>query len=114
MDSLVDKICQDTDLISDGYHTFGELYEHRNMLLAVVLSAYFRHSWKSKFHEDGTMHPGFFIAGMSYPGIGQISYHVKDELWDLFAWVREVPCAPPWDGHTPDEVLDRLAELAAM
>lgn len=61
--------------ISDGYHTFRELYEHRMTLFQALLnemastnsrSQYeildYRNVWKSRKHSDGTMYDNMFIA----------------------------------------------------
>jgi len=97
--------------ISDGYHTFNELYHHRALLFAaycnLIKDKDFVKCWKSKLHHDGTMYDGMFIVGISTP-IGQASYHYDIEpYWDLFD-VEELDNAPEWDGHTPDEAIERI------
>ena len=94
---------------SDGHHTFDELYLHRAVLFSVILAAYPERGWKSWEHDDGTMHDGMFIVGIKTPQ-GQATYHYKADMWDLFD-VKEVEKAPEFDGHTPDDVLDRLLSL---
>lgn len=96
--------------LSDGYHTFNELYEHRAVLFSFVCSVIPGLAWKSKLHDDGTMFDGMFIVGMETPG-GQVSYHYDiDPYWDLFK-VRELPTAPTYDGHTAQDVLSRIREF---
>jgi hypothetical protein len=105
--------------ITDGYHTFAELYDHRRALTAalatmVVGYAPFDHSaWRSKqHHPDGDpMFPGYFIVGINLP-TGMITYHYKLKHWDDFAAVPELEHAPPWDGATPDDSVTRMLELA--
>jgi hypothetical protein len=89
---------------SDGYHTFDELYEHRHALFAVACR--FLDGWKSKLHDDGTMFDGWFIAGIE-TAQGQATYHMPMRLWEGFP-ARELEKAPAWDGHTPNDVIDRL------
>lgn len=89
---------------SDGYHTFNELYEHRHALFALLAD------WKSRLHSDGTMFDGWFIAGKDTP-YGQITYHIPDRLWELYA-VAELDKAPQWDGHTSSDVIERLHALS--
>lgn len=97
--------------ISDGYHTFNELYEHRHALFAVA--CHFLGGWKSKLHQDGTMFPGWFIAGLTTCD-GPATYHLPLRLWDAFPG-RERERAPEWDGHTAGDVVTRLwAHVAAM
>lgn len=67
-------------------------------------------SWKSRLHDDGTMFEGdWFIAGIETP-MGPATYHLEGRFWDS-AKVLPLPNAPAWDGHTPEDVLERLASL---
>lgn len=95
---------------SDGYHTFDELYHHRAVLFATVVADHPRMSWKSKLHHDGTMYDGMFIVGLDTP-YGQASYHYDiDPYWDMFHCVARER-APEWDGHTPDQALERIYKI---
>jgi len=102
---------EDKGQISDGYHTFDELYDHRCHLFIALMCSNPNLSWRSKKHEDGTMYPSWFIAGMNLPG-GQISYHLPLWMWDLLdnGDIDTMECSPKWDGHTPADVVKRLAE----
>ncbi len=96
---------------SDGYHTFNELYHHRAVLFSVIVSNFSDRAWKSKLHADGTMYDGMFIVGIETPD-GQATYHYDVEpYWDLFR-CKEVDRAPEWDGHTPDQAIERIGKLA--
>lgn len=101
--------------ISDGYHTFGELYAHRRALTAVLAAGASGDddSWRSKAHHpnDREIFPGYFIVGIELP-TGTITYHYELEHWDDFAAVAELKHAPKWDGATADDTVDRLIELA--
>ena len=44
----------ETGKISDGYHTFDELYAHRCTLFSAVMKSNKHLSWKSFFHDDGS------------------------------------------------------------
>lgn len=92
--------------VSDGDHTFAELYRHRAVLTAALCNAYPDMAWKSKRHNDGSMYDGYFIVGLDTPH-GQATYHYALDCWDLFR-VRELERAPAWDGHSPDEAIDRI------
>lgn len=94
---------------SDGYHTFNELYHHRTVLFAVVVSCYKDVAWKSKIHNDGTMYDGMFIVGIGTPN-GQATYHCDNSYWDMFK-CKELDKAPEWDGHTPDQAIKRIEGL---
>lgn len=91
--------------LSDGYHTFNELYNHRAVLTALAF-IHLPYAWKSKVHEDGSMFDGMFIVGAPTP-YGMITYHYELEYWNLFK-IPELPHAPHFDGHTPNDVVDRI------
>lgn len=99
----------DTDNISDGCHTFGDLYKHRCYLFACICNQNKDKAWKAKKHIDGSMYEGFFIVGITTPK-GEATYHYPMEFWDLFH-VKEIPHSPEYDGYTPDDVLNRLLNL---
>lgn len=95
---------------SDGYHTFNELYDHRAKLFSVIVRCFKDKAWKSKLHYDGTMYDGMFIVGIETPE-GQATYHYNiDPYWDMFE-CKELEKAPEWDGHTPQEAIDRISHL---
>lgn len=94
---------------SDGYHTFDELYEHRTVLFSVICNSHKEIAWKSRHHHDGTMFNGMFIVGIQTPE-GQCTYHCENQYWDLFQ-VKELERAPEFDGHTPEDVLQRIQSL---
>ena len=100
-----------TSTISDGYHTFDELYEHRHMLFLNLMALKPDNSWVSKLHDDGTSFDGWFIAGM-ITRHGTITYHIPDRLWDdITKHVRILERAPKWDGHTSTDVVNRLYKM---
>ena len=113
LNSFSDYISKHKGDISDGYHTFNELYDHRAALTAALFKSLPSDTvYKSKKHHDGTMYDGMFIVGANLPGIGAISYHYDlDPWWDVFN-IREVENAPEWDGHTPNDVIERLKAYA--
>ena len=95
---------------SDGYHTFNELYHHRAVLFSVIVKIFADRAWKSKLHADGTMYDGMFIVGIETPD-GQATYHYDiDPYWNMFQ-CKEVGRAPEWDGHTPDQAIERIGKL---
>lgn len=92
-----------TKRVSDGYHTFSELYDHRMILSSIILNLHPDISWKSKLHCDGTMFgDDNFIVGIDTPE-GQYTYHYKSEFWDMFK-VKELDRAPKYDGHKPSDI----------
>jgi hypothetical protein len=100
-----------TKEISDGYHTFKELYEHRRILFSVICHSNRMLSWKSWRHSDGAMFDNSFIVGINTPE-GQYTYHYNSKHWDEFD-VEELPNAPEYDGHKP-KVITRLLSLFSI
>lgn len=99
--------------LSDGYHTFNELYHHRAVLFSVICNLMPHRAWKSKLHDTGDMFEGMFIVGIETPQ-GQATYHYDiDPYWDMFR-VKELEKAPKWDGHTPQEAIERLLSLSGV
>ena len=118
LNDLIDtkeKLDNNPGEVSDGYHTFNELYHHRAILFAVLCNTYPTLSWKSKQHHDPdqAMYDGMFIVGINTPE-GQATYHYNiDPYWDMFN-VIELERAPEWDGHTPDDAIKRIGLFAGL
>ena len=93
--------------VSDGDHTFKELYHHRAILTMALFNSHPNMCWKSRQHHDGTMYDGYFIVGIDTPD-GQATYHYDLSYWSMFH-VRELDRAPKFDGHTPDQAIERIA-----
>lgn len=100
---------KDMGEVSDGYHTFNELYYYRMLYNA----AFFNSLPKRKVHKSKRHYTGeecfggnWFIVMAELP-TGQISNHYEMQYWDLFK-IPEREVAAPWDGHTPAEAAERL------
>lgn len=102
----------DVDKISDGYHTFADLYEQR-LILSAALAKNNPHAWKSKRHEDGSVPfgGGWFIMGFDTDK-GCYTYHYELKDWDSFQ-CKELDKGKPWDGHTSKDVRRLLSIPAA-
>ena len=94
-------------MISDGYHTFDELYHHRMILFAALCRSHSHKASKSWKHDDGTMYDDYFIVGIETPE-GQFTYHYHKDNWEYFN-VKELELAPAWDGHVPEDVTRLLS-----
>jgi hypothetical protein len=94
--------------ISDTYHTFDNLYNHRTLLFATICNANPKYAWKSKKHSNpkDPMYEGMFIAGLETP-IGQATYHIEQGYWRLFN-IQELTTAPEWDGHGDNDAILRI------
>ena len=99
--------------ISDGWHTFEELYEFRKLYNAALFNEWAFNGkyevYKSKKHADGK--PCFdgdmFIVVAMLPE-GQISNHYKLKDWDLFQIPEYEKSKYEYDGYSSQDVLYRL------
>ncbi len=107
--NIVPLTC-DSSEVSDGYHTFGELYAHRCRLFALLMVTFDGNAFKTRRNAEGDEWEGWFIGGMDTPA-GQITYHLPAEMWDMLPTVREIERNAGYDGHTSDDVLARLDKL---
>jgi hypothetical protein len=108
----------DPSQLSDGYHTFAELYEHRHALFLALMRAMPQHCWFSLRHADGEKCFGgddWFIAGAELPGGSSVTYHLPADLYPLAkaTGASRLDLGRPWDGHTASDVVSRLMEWAA-
>ena len=104
------------ELISDGYHSFKELYDFRKTYNAILFNEWAIQNkfnvHKSKKHFDGEecFGGGWFIVVAVLP-TGQISNHYELKDWDLFKCEETKTAKYLFDGHTPSDVLKRLSNL---
>lgn len=112
-------IKSDNECVCDGYHTFNELYDHRNALfiaLCKVVDIFFEGSeknkvWRAQLHSDGTQYDGWFILGINEKKGKQMTYHLPMSLWNATDFAVDLGRAPEFDGHTSDDVLNRLKQI---
>jgi len=107
-----------TENTSDGYHTFKELYEFRKAYNVALFNEWGKYdipyydvhkSWK---HNDGELcfGGGWFIVVAVLP-TGQISNHYPASDWDLFKIPKVEKAKYPFDGHTGQDVINRLLSI---
>ena len=68
--------------LSDGYHTFNQLYYQRMILFAALVKQNKEKAWKSLRHEE--------------------------QYYSLFD-CADLPCGKHWDGHTENDVTRLLS-----
>lgn len=106
------------ELVSDGYHTFKEVYDFRMVFNACLFNEWAERGiydvHKSRKHGDGEecFGGGWFIVMATTP-FGQISNHYRDCHWGIFQ-CEERETATPWDGHTAADVADRLRKVSCL
>ena len=124
INKLIESLPQGAGQISDGYHTFDEIYEHRCLLWIFALQQYYNNHteilnavqpacvYRSKLHNDGSGYEGWFILGFKKPLTNiQITYHLPDKYWDLCTFATTLEFAPEWDGHTSEDAIKRLTKI---
>lgn len=122
INSLIQNFGEDKQLISDGYHTFKELYDIRLAYNVALFNdwaegGYWNYeplynvhkSWK---HYDGELcfGGGWFIVVAQLP-TGQISNHYEAIHWDKFRIPEKEKALFEYDGHTTQDVIERLINL---
>ena len=107
---------KDMGEVSDGYHTFNELYEFRLLYNAALFNEFAKQGLydvhKSRKHSDGEYPFGdsnWFIVMAELP-TGQISNHYEMKDWGKFQ-IPEKPLANKWDEHSPKDVAERLSSF---
>ena len=110
----INAICEvagisEIDDLSDGFHTFRQLYYQRMMLFAVIVKQNKDRAWKSLRHEDGELcfGGGWFIVGIDTPE-GSCTYHYENKYFDLFD-CEILDYGKHWDGHTEKDVTRLLS-----
>jgi hypothetical protein len=106
----------ETNQVSDGFHTFQEIYTFRMMYNAALFNEW--HSQgkyqvhKSLRHHEGELcfGGGWFVVAAMLPS-GQITNHYPESQWDFFKILETKNALFPFDGHTPTNVLERIATL---
>lgn len=103
---------------SDGYHTFDELYEFRKAYNACLFNLWAKLGVydvnKSLRHSDGELcfGGGWFIVSAVTP-FGLISNHYEESDWELFDCESSEASKHDYDGHTANDVKERLCLTAS-
>ena len=105
----------------DGYHTIAELYDHRIILYMALCKQIANQPyeengkyrvWASRIHSDGSEWDGWFIMGVGTKEGEQLTYHLPVKYWEKVAEFAEIIIkAPDFDGHSSQDVLERLGKL---
>lgn len=105
---------EDIDDVSDGFHSFRQLYYQRMILFAAIVKQNKDKAWKSLRHEDGKLcfGGGWFIVGIDTPE-GSYTYHYEDNYFSLFD-CKELEYGKHWDGHTEKDVTRLLSLPSAQ
>jgi len=111
--------------VSDGYHTFDELYDHRCALYVALVNTLCLkdvinleeikniNCYKSKKHKDGSSYDGWFVCWIELGISNHISYHLPMKYWETCS-AKEKERYDNFDGHTPNDVVTRLDKLSSF
>jgi hypothetical protein len=136
---LIYAIKEGRGSISDGYHTFDELYEFRKVYNALLFNEWAKQiteikEWakdeqgrlyakvvtrkykydihKSICHNNGELcfGGGWFVVIAILPS-GQITNHYEMKDWGLFKIPELEKAKYQFDGHTSEDVVERMLNL---
>jgi hypothetical protein len=97
--------------ISDGYHTFDELYEHRITLFIALCKELYKNPAYQTYNEVWRMpvDNGWFLMGINTEAGKQITYHLPESKWKETDFASNLhPKSYNYDGHKSSDVLERL------
>ena len=112
------EVPTNNETAADEHHSVQELYDYRMAYNSLLFNQWARDGkyevHKSWRHGDGEkcFGGGWFIVSATTP-YGQVTNHYSSEHWSRFhVPIRER--AAEWDGHTPQQALDRLIRLTEV
>lgn len=112
------EVPTNNETAADEHHSVQELYDYRMAYNSLLFNQWARDGkyevHKSWRHGDGEkcFGGGWFIVSATTP-YGQVTNHYSSEHWHRFhVPIRER--AAEWDGHTPQQALDRLIRLTEV
>ena len=106
--------------LKDLKETLDVVYQFRLMYNALLFNEWHKHSevevYKSKRHSDGSIpfecdSEDWFVVVAILPTGKQITNHYRMDHWNYFKIPEYDKVKDEFDGHTSDDVLDRLMEL---
>lgn len=104
--------------VSDGYHTFSELYDQRSVLYLLLVKIYTSEDYLINAWYKPDHYPNYDCVYLQrvncdgeYIDKSQVSFHVHIKYREMYedAIGKYTPgMHPEYDGHTKEEVLERL------
>ena len=111
------EACERLNDLNDEYHTMQELYDFRLMYNALLFNEWTKREdievYKSRRHYDNELcfDGDWFIVVAILPDGKQISNHYHIDYWDYFNIPSYPKMKDKFDGHTSQDVLNRLKEM---
>lgn len=115
--AMVCQYCGYNENLNDEYHTMQELYDFRLMYNALLFNEWTKREdievYKSRRHYDNELcfDGDWFIVVAILPDGKQISNHYHIDYWDYFNIPSYPKMKDKFDGHTSQDVLNRLKEI---
>lgn len=112
----------DATKINDGFHTFGELYQHRIVLFIALCKELINNPeyqagqksevWRTiKYSNNTNLEEGWFLMGIGKEQGAQITYHLPMSYWSKTDFAQLIDKAPLFDKHTSNDVVKRILDL---
>lgn len=101
--------------VSDGAHTFGELYDHRTALFLLLVACNLGDSWWSIKDSSGKNCSPYILCGLMLSKTKtEVTYHIDSSYIGILETigVKELVQAPNWDGHCSVDTHDRIISEA--
>lgn len=114
--NILNMLYEENIELKDQAHTIDELYEFRLVYNALLFNLWEETGkyevYKSKRHDDGELcfDGDYFIVVAMLPK-GQISNHYPMDKWEYFKIPEYEKVKDEFDGHTSQDVLDRLRDV---
>lgn len=107
--------------LTDEHHTMQELYDFRLIYNALLFNNWYKHNevevYKSRKHHDGKFpfdDSNWFIVIAILPNGEMVSNHYHVDYWDYFKIPSYPQAKDTFDGHTSQDVLNRLTSMINM
>ena len=116
----VDLLNELTEKTAKQEKLINELYQFRLIYNALIFNEWHKHGkievYKSDRHHDGNIpfiddENNWFIVVAILPDGKQVTNHYPIQYWDFFQIPEYDKVKHEFDGHTSEDVLDRLTKL---
>ncbi|GHV21870.1 hypothetical protein FACS189428_2990 [Clostridia bacterium] len=105
----------ETGKISDGYHTFDQLYDHRCLNFIAFVKNAGLPVFRTTVNFEGQPQGDWFILYTDATDkMKQISYHLPMKYWVLCEFAETTPKVHVFDKHNGEDVLARIREYLAQ
>lgn len=116
-----EDFCDIVDKLNDMAHNEQELYDFRMLYNALLFNEWYKNGsmevYKSRRHADGELcfDGDWFVVVAILSSGKQITNHYHIDNWDLFKIPEVYEVIHEFDGHTSQDVLQRLnSEINSM